>query len=114
MILFFLKKKLNEEDEFWHELVLCGVGGQTIREAKNNLEYKEFLDWLEYRNTYGNLATHRKFEQSIGYLIYNVAVLAGNKKVKPFDFMPHETHKANTETQNSDNLTVEDMERMLK
>ncbi len=75
----------------WHELVLAGIGGQTIAEAKQNLTVLEYNDWLEYRARYGSLNPNRRLEQVVGGLSSLVAQLAGAKNVDPIDFMPHET-----------------------
>ena len=42
------RKKLTPADEVWHELVLNGVGGSTIAEAKERLSYAEYRAWVAY------------------------------------------------------------------
>lgn len=39
----------------WCELVMHGIGGRTIAEAKERLSYPEFLTWLKYRRKRGSL-----------------------------------------------------------
>jgi hypothetical protein len=71
-------------------LVLHGIGGRTIREAKNNLAYDEYLEWVEYIRMRGSLNPGRRIEQSIAILAFyfNKAFFRGH--VKYSDFTPHE------------------------
>ena len=41
-------EKLTPADEVWHELVLNGIGGCTIREAKERIDYDEYRAWVAY------------------------------------------------------------------
>src|SRR5690625_65472 len=48
-------KNLAPEDELWHELVLSGVGGRTVAEAKERLSFVEFMSWQRYIRSPGTL-----------------------------------------------------------
>lgn len=48
MALRRVTKKLTPADEVWHELVLNGIGGCTIREAKERIDYDEYRAWVAY------------------------------------------------------------------
>ena len=40
----------------WHELVLCGIGGKTVAEAKANLSNKEAQEWILFAQQRGGLS----------------------------------------------------------
>lgn len=78
----------------WHELVLCGVGGHTIAQAKRNLSWQEAMQWKAYMGRRGTLNVGLRNEA----LIANVAMLitSAAKLTKQdgsafsaSDFMPH-------------------------
>ncbi|WP_460150075.1 phage tail assembly protein T [Pseudomonas sp. S3_A03] len=71
-----------------HELVLNGVGGCTIAEAKANLSYAEVLAWSAYRDKYGTLNVGRRMELSTAIIALQVNRGAGGK-AELVDFMPH-------------------------
>jgi len=76
----------------WHELVLCGVGGRTIAEAKERLSYAEFIQWIEYRNKRGTLNLGFRFEQRTALLaaMYaNAHKPADKAAYEVDDFSPH-------------------------
>lgn len=80
----------------WHELVLCGIGGCTIAEAKNRISYTEFLQWLAYRNLRGSLNLGMRIERGSALLATIYANAHRKKDVDPFaldDFMPHADQK---------------------
>lgn len=88
---------MTPEEEIWHELVLNGIGGQTVAEAKQKLTVSEFREWVKYRNLRGTLSTPRRLEQAIARACHLICIAAGIKKDAdlntPFstiDFMPHE------------------------
>lgn len=69
---------------------MCGIGGRTIAEAKQNISYPEFLDWLQYRRKRGSLHIGMRIESAVAVL----ASLYANRnskgiKFSPLDFMPH-------------------------
>jgi len=74
----------------WHELVLHGIGGNTIAEAKARLSYREFCDWLRYRNQRGTLNDGLRVEMMVGQFM---ALWANSKskkaKFKAYDFTPN-------------------------
>jgi hypothetical protein len=79
---------LSAIDEAWHELVLAGIGGCTVAEAKENLQYAEFLDWLIYRKMRGSLNIGTRLESGVALLAYLINHVAGGTAA-PSDFMPH-------------------------
>lgn len=54
---------MNPADEVWHELVLCGVGGKSVAEAKRNITFPEFRSWCEFikKNGTPNQNLHQGF-----------------------------------------------------
>ncbi|NHO64617.1 hypothetical protein G8770_03535 [Aestuariicella hydrocarbonica] len=74
----------------WHELVLNGIGGRTIAEAKRNLSYPEFCRWAQFRKRRGSLHTGMRLEESFGRWMANYFNFnSKNSSKKPTDFMPH-------------------------
>jgi len=71
--------------------VLCGIGGRTIAEAKQNISYPEFLDWCSYRNKRGSLNIGMRVDQSVAIIASMYANSHSKKGVtfKPIDFMPY-------------------------
>jgi hypothetical protein len=61
---------LKSEDEFWHELVYCGIGGRTVEEAKSNMSYSEFLDWCKYREYWGPMHFGMRVDKAVARFIY--------------------------------------------
>ena len=53
------KNRLTDDDTVWHELVLCGVGGKTVAEAKANLSYREAHDWFTFAQQRGGSNAYR-------------------------------------------------------
>nr|WP_080995474.1 hypothetical protein [Thiopseudomonas alkaliphila] len=74
----------------WHELVLNGVGGNTIAEAKSRISYPEFLAWLAYRDKRGSLNIGRRVEQAVGLLSKLLLDMNQKNDLNAVDFMPHE------------------------
>ena len=75
----------------WCELVMHGIGGCTIAEAKERISYPEDLTWLKYRAKRGTLNTGMRVERGAALL----ATLYANAHSKNgghrlHDFMPHE------------------------
>lgn len=71
-----------------HELVLNGVGGCTIAEAKANISYSEVLAWSAYRDKYGTLNLGRRLELGTALIALQVNRGAGGK-AELVDFMPN-------------------------
>lgn len=67
----------------WHELVLHGVGGRTIAEAKQRLSYHEALQWFAYLKKHGtpNRHLHQGFAL-LAAMINNA--MGGEAKVTDF------------------------------
>lgn len=79
---------MSATDEVWHELVLAGVGGRTVAEAKECLQYAEFLDWLTYRRMRGSLSMNNRMESGFA-LIASLISRACGGTASQSDFMPH-------------------------
>ena len=82
---------MTEVEEFWHELVLCGIGGKTIDEAKRTLSYQEAQQWSRYRAKRGglNFALRLEKQLSVFYKLYT-DVHTKNGGFKIYDFTPFE------------------------
>lgn len=85
---------------------MCGIGGRTIAEAKQNLEYSEFCDWLRYRNKRGTLNAGFRTELGTGQIATLIANALGGKGKSSMlqDFAPHVDEPE---------LTIESAERMI-
>jgi len=70
---------------------LCGIGGRTIAEAKLNISYPEFLQWIQYRNLRGSFNVGTRIEQSVAVIASMYANAHSKKGVtfSPREFMPH-------------------------
>lgn len=71
-------------------MVLNGVGGRTIAEAKSNMTNAEVSQWAAFRNKRGSFFTGRRIEQGFGNLMATYLGSKGAKDVKALSFMPHE------------------------
>ncbi|MFW1997300.1 hypothetical protein ACG904_20510 [Acinetobacter guillouiae] len=98
---------LNQGEEFWCELVINGIGGRTITEAKANISNPELMLWRSYRKKYGSLFFGRRIEQAAGNMM---AFYARNNTseqyrhlIDAFNYMPHEESKML-----KDEVTLED------
>nr|WP_312623103.1 hypothetical protein [Pseudomonas juntendi] len=72
----------------WHELVLNGVGGNSIAEAKATLSYAEVLAWVAYRDKHGSLNLAGRVELSSALIALQVNRGAGGSADLQA-FMPH-------------------------
>lgn len=72
----------------WHELVLNGIGGNSIAEAKATLSYAEVLAWVAYRDKHGSLNFVRRQELAAALIALQVN-RSGGGKAELYDFMPH-------------------------
>ena len=74
--------------------MLNGVGGRTIAEAKDNITYSEYIEWVKYRNLRGSFSIPRRVEQAVASMCMMIGNVNGGKKGgQPYsatDFMPHE------------------------
>lgn len=68
--------------------MLAGIGGRTVAEAKENLQYAEFLDWLTYRRMRGSLNMGNRMESGFA-LIASLISRACGGNANQIDFMPH-------------------------
>ncbi|WP_109512778.1 phage tail assembly protein T [Pseudomonas ovata] len=72
----------------FHELVLNGVGGRTIAEAKATISYAELLDWVAYRDKHGSLNPMPRQEVSAAIIAHQINRSNGGK-ADLYDFMPN-------------------------
>ncbi|MCG7754907.1 phage tail assembly protein T, partial [Flavihumibacter cheonanensis] len=82
------RKKLTAADEFWHDLVLNGIGGRTVEEAKERMSYAEAQQWSAYMQRRGSLHVGMRLEW--GFALIAAAInnaLGGNATQQ--QFMPH-------------------------
>lgn len=71
----------------WHELVLHGIGGATIAEAKDRLSHTEARAWAAYMNKRGPLNLGRRLEHGFAM----VALMLSHKKdARLADFLVYE------------------------
>ncbi len=81
----------------WHELVLAGIGGQTVTEAKERMPYREFLQWRRYRQKRGTLNLGLRMDRGSALLAMLYAnAKSGKAKYRIWDFLPHEDEPAIT------------------
>lgn len=71
----------------WHELVLHGIGGRSIEEAKETLTHEEVRAWHEYIRKRGTLNVGTRIEQGFAMLAQTIWAVNGKAK-KIEDFMP--------------------------
>ncbi|QHF27385.1 hypothetical protein [Pseudomonas sp. R32] len=69
--------------------MLNGVGGRTIREAKERLSYQEAQAWGLYIQRYGSLHGGRRLEACSAMLALQLHRQSGGT-AELIDFMPHE------------------------
>ena len=80
-------KKVGSAEELLCELVLNGIGGCTIAEAKRNLSAEEVQIWAEYRRRRGTLHLGLRLEQLFAMSDTRNALAAGTKKITAADFL---------------------------
>lgn len=44
------------------------MGGKTVAEAKTNMEYSEYCDWVTYRKKFGNLNGFMRLDVTLGMI----------------------------------------------
>ena len=74
-------KKLTATDEVWHELVLHGIGGRTIAEAKTRISDHELRAWIAYRQLRGSLNTVRAIEYGAALVAFATNRASGGTAV---------------------------------
>ena len=72
----------------WHELVLHGIGGRTIAEAKQRMSHREARQWFEYIRRRGSLNAGLRVEASIALLATQINHALGGD-VQMQEYMPH-------------------------
>lgn len=93
-------------------MVLNGIGGRTVDEAKFNLSYVEYLDWAAFINRRGSINLGVRMEQGLAMVCL---LLTQGFKIKKNDgqnftlkdFLPHIAEDHDQE------LTVESVARSL-
>lgn len=87
-------------------MVIAGIGGKTIEEAKRAMSTTEFASWVAYRNKYGPFDVRRHLEHGFAMVTYMVAQgipqKAGARRPKFEDFLPSRPKE----------LTIDDLKRM--
>lgn len=72
--------------------MLAGIGGRTVAEAKRNISWGEFQDWMAYRLAHGPLVLHQRLEHGLALVAQTVASTIprkrGAKGPKLEDFLP--------------------------
>lgn len=68
--------------------MLAGIGGRTVAEAKERMQYTEFLDWLTYRRMRGSLSVANRMESGFALIASMISRACGGNAT-PADFMPH-------------------------
>ncbi|WP_252718009.1 hypothetical protein [Acinetobacter soli] len=73
-------------------MVLNGIGGKTIAEAKSNMTLSEAILWRSYLIKRGSLNVGRRIEQAIGNLMafYHNGKVKEHYRMNPLELMPHE------------------------
>lgn len=114
----------------WHELVLHGIGGRTIAEAKRTLSWVEAQQHLAYIRRRGSLNLGTRIEAGfalLAWLIANKPVAYGMRDGKPLgitkkadgtlytirDFMPHADPEKDPDRDEDGNLTIDAITRAL-
>jgi hypothetical protein len=102
---------LTAADEFWHELVLHGIGGRTIEEAKERMSWQEAFSWRVYIAKRGGL----NFNESLERGVAGIAALIVNRtggRAKVSDFLIH--YGRSVEDEDEGDATLEDIMSILR
>ena len=70
----------------WHELVLNGIGGNTIAKAQESMSAVEFAQWVAYRQRRGSLNAGLRTEAGSAMIASLTANLSRKKDSKAFSF----------------------------
>lgn len=73
----------------WHQLVLHGIGGASVEQAKKNLSAEEYLQWCGYIERRGSLDWGVKLEVGFAMIALIISRATGNKDSRLEDFMPN-------------------------
>lgn len=71
----------------WHELVLNGIGGRTVAEAKLRMTHDEYLSWLAYMQKRGSLHDGTRLDMAMARLQLQINRAIGGK-AEYDDFLP--------------------------
>lgn len=71
----------------WHDLVLHGVGGSTVEEAKETLTHDEFVAWCSFMRKRGMVNLSDRMDAGFAMLAHVICAVNG-RKTKVSDFMP--------------------------
>ena len=70
------------------------MGGKTVSEAKANMSYREYLDWIRYRNKWGSLHLGMRVDRAIARPASVFArMYSKSGQVSFYDFSPHDKPK---------------------
>jgi hypothetical protein len=75
----------------WHELVLHGIGGATVEEAKGTLTHDEFVSWAAFMRKRGSLNLADRIDAGFAMLAHVICAV-NNRKTNVADFMPKHDH----------------------
>lgn len=70
-------------------MVLAGIGGRTIAEAKAAITVSEAAVWMAYRQRRGSLNVGLRLEENTAHLLATLNNMVGKEKVSADRFMPH-------------------------
>ena len=79
------KNCLTDDETFWHELVLCGIGGSTVAQAKANLSYRDAVDWFVFARQRGGLSHSERLLATITTQVNRLT--GGDADIS--DFLPY-------------------------
>lgn len=73
-------------------MVLAGIGGRTVAEARRNISWPEFQAWMQYRAKHGPLHTQPHIEHAAALVAYMVSSTVprgkGQRGAEYSDFLP--------------------------
>ena len=70
-------------------MVLAGIGGRTIAEAKAAMTVAEATTWLAYRRRRGSFHTGLRIEENFAHLLAMLHNMVAEEKVTVDSYMPH-------------------------
>lgn len=70
-----------------YDLVLHGVGGSTVEEARATLTHDEFVGWCSYMRKRGTVDLGARMDAGFAMLAHVICAVNG-RKTKVSDFMP--------------------------
>lgn len=98
-----------------HQLALNGIGGHTVQEVRDNLSYREFIQWVKYINQFGPLDVGYRNEINLAHVQSVMVAVAGtDSKLTPIDFMIHGVDENNNKNEGGTMTDLEIMNNLLK